>query len=289
MQLRSLGVSAEMDIRVIDRSLMMVFLLEECNLSCAHCVREEEPMPAGYRLEREQLTGCLADCASLESIRWVHFSGGEPTLWREGDLDLADLLVEISRAGLEPGFTTNGKAFEDYGICCDLFNRVLPYLERPVHLYLSIDTFHANFDVLTGRSLCLDNVLECRRAMPSKERGLLNINVAVVVSKDDSSLLPDGMVEHYRSLGVKVKVNPLKPKGLARSLAHLCPDLQSDRPEDLGAYYRYRTERLPEGEDRAAANIVLIGEDYYFPDPWRKVARLGHLPPELALAYSIDG
>jgi molybdenum cofactor biosynthesis enzyme MoaA len=31
------------EIRNIDRSFMMNFLLEECNFSCEHCVREDEP------------------------------------------------------------------------------------------------------------------------------------------------------------------------------------------------------------------------------------------------------
>jgi molybdenum cofactor biosynthesis enzyme MoaA len=277
-----------MELHIADRSLMMVFLLEECNLSCAHCVREEEPMPSGYRLEHEQLTGCLADCASLESVRWVHFSGGEPTLWHEGELDLADLLLEIDRAGFAPGFTTNGVLLEDLERCRDLLGRVLPRIGRPLRLYLSIDTFHRNFDASTGRARCLDNVIVCTSSMPGAAGRMLDLNVLTVVSRDASSLLPDGMVEHYSDLGADFVFTPLKRKGLARSMAHLCPDLGSDRPEDLGAYHRYRPERLPEGDYGAVANMVLIGEDYYLPDPWRKIASLGHLPPELALAYSND-
>ena len=97
-----------MEYDIIDRTLMMIFLLETCNLSCPHCVRDDEPMDTGYRLTSRQLLECLRDCDRLETIEWVHFSGGEPTLWREGERDLVDLLVDISNAGFEPGFTTNG-------------------------------------------------------------------------------------------------------------------------------------------------------------------------------------
>ena len=67
----------------INKSLMMIFLLEECNFSCNHCVREDEPMPINYKLTFEQLKLCLTDCQTLETIEWVHFSGGEPTLWTD--------------------------------------------------------------------------------------------------------------------------------------------------------------------------------------------------------------
>jgi len=93
---------------VLDKTLIMIFLLEECNNDCPHCVRTDEPMLPGYKLYSEQLKICLEDCKKLESIEWVHFSGGEPTIWREGALGLVDLLIAISDAGFDPGFTTNG-------------------------------------------------------------------------------------------------------------------------------------------------------------------------------------
>ena len=45
----------------IDSTFMMIFLLEECNFSCDHCVRCDEPMAPGYTLTYEQLNTCLSD------------------------------------------------------------------------------------------------------------------------------------------------------------------------------------------------------------------------------------
>jgi molybdenum cofactor biosynthesis enzyme MoaA len=275
----------DMPPKIADRSLMMVFLLEECDLSCPHCVRPDEPMPPGYRLTSSQLRGCLADCRGLDAVRWVHFSGGEPTLWREGELDLVDLLVGISEAGFEPGFTTNGVTMSDARRCDDLLRRYFDRADKRLRLYLSVDTFHANFDAASGRSRCLDNVARWRGAMPPDRVGLLEATVLTVVSRDAASLLPEGMVEQYQGLGLRFRFVPLMPKGRARSLASLCPDTTSDRPEDLGAYHRYRTRRDPRDPDEAA-NLVLIGDDYYLPDPWRRVARIGEMPVELVNAYS---
>jgi molybdenum cofactor biosynthesis enzyme MoaA len=172
-----------MGIEIGDKSLMMIFLLEECNFTCAHCVREDEPMVPGYKLSLGQLQLCLSDCRALESIRWVHFSGGEPTLWTERNRDLVDLLLNISKAGFTPGFTTNGSFFVDYSRCHDFFGKYVDGSTMPLRVYLSIDTFHRNFDVEKGRAQSLDNVMKCKQELPRAKADLLDIAVLVVVSK----------------------------------------------------------------------------------------------------------
>jgi hypothetical protein len=81
--------------------------------------------------------------------------------------------------------------------------------------------------------------------------------------------------------------------GKAKSFGDLCPDLSSDEPESLGAYERYHRkeirEVLDDTEDRDRADhINLIGDEYFFADPLRKVARLGQLPDEIIRAYTSE-
>ena len=284
MKKRDIEDNVRTEIKIIDKSLMMIFLLEDCNFSCPHCVLEDEPMYPDYKLSFKQLKMCLSDCNKLQSVQWVHFSGGEPTLWTDGKRDLVDLLIEISKGGFEPGFTTNGSYFADYNKCYDLFQKYLNNSNKPIRLYLSIDTFHNNFNIKKGRAKSLDNVIKCKSNMPSEKAKLINIAVIVVISKDSKSLLPDEMIEHYEPFGVKFVFIPLQLKGKAKSFAHLCPDLSSDKPEDLGAYYRFRPKETPK-KTTETSNMVLIDNDYYLPDPWRKVARLGHLPDKVINAY----
>lgn len=280
-----------MKIEIDNKSLMMIFLLEECNFTCAHCVREDEPMNPGYKLSFEQLQLCLSDCHSLESLRWVHLSGGEPTLWTERNRDLVDILLEIAKADFTPGFTTNGSLFVDYRGCNDFFARYVNSSAMTLRVYLTIDTFHHNFDPEEGRAQSLDNVLKCKQELPRARADLLDIAVIAVISKDFKSLLPNEMIAHYESLGVSFGFIPLLPKGKAKSLGHLCPDLTSDNPEDLGAYQRFHRKESRKKRDttnnRHRTNyLVLIGDDYYFADPWRKVAKLGYLPDTIIHAYS---
>jgi MoaA/NifB/PqqE/SkfB family radical SAM enzyme len=288
-----------MKIEMIDKSLMMIFLLEECNFDCPHCVRGDEPMDIGYKLSFRQLQLCLSDCRRLESITWIHFSGGEPTIWREGDRDLVDLLLEISNHGFTPGFTTNGSSFLDYDRCQDFFRRYVDRSISPLRLYFSIDTFHGNFDIEKGRALSLDNLTKYKQGLPRNEADLLDTRVVTVISKDYESLLPDEMVDHYQSLGVSFGFIPLGFRGRARSLGHLCPDLESDNPEDLGAYQRFITEDERKTRDKIgsleeANNLVLIGDTYYarvhgnqtFRESWQKIAQLDNLPDTIVRAYT---
>jgi len=243
-------------------------------------------MYPGYKLSFEQLKLCLLDCQELQSVQRIHFTGGEPTLWTDGNLGFVDLLIEVSKAGFNPCFTTNGSHFVDYQKCHDFFLKYLDDSSKPLDIFISIDTFHHNFDAEKGRSRGLDNILKCKRDMPPEKEKLLNIIVVVVISKDFNSLLPDEMVEYYESLGLTFNFIPLQFKGKAKSLSHLCPSLKSDKPEDLGAYYRFHQQKKKRKRD-ANHHIVLFDNDYYLASyiggrvRLRKFARLGHLQETL--------
>lgn len=275
-----------MDIRIRDKYFVMVFLLEECNFSCAHCVREDEPMEIGYKLSFEQHRRFLADCLSLESVRWVEHSGGETTLWSDGDLDLTDILIAEARAGFEPGFTSNGSLFVDSATCHDFFQKYFASVAMPLRVYISIDIFHKNYDAQKGRCLSLDNILSYRDNLPAPKRGMLDIIPLTYVTRETSSVLPEEMRRHYQKRGAPFRVLPVRPVGKARSFAHLCPDLSSDSSDKLGAYYPFRPDR-PRDARSDASNLVLIGENYLLPEPeWHVIGRLGDLPRAAIDAYS---
>jgi len=286
-------------IDIADKSLMMIFLLEECNFTCCHCVREDEPMECGYKLSFQQLRQCLKDCQNLESVSWIHFSGGEPTLWREDEQCLPDLLTEISQAGFTPGFTTNGSSFLNFDQCYDFFKRYTETSTNPLRLYLSIDTFHRNFDPDSGRAKSLDNVVKSGQKLPGDRGKLIDVRVGAAISKETESLLPEMMVDYYKSMGVTFHFFPVRPVGKAKSMRNLCPDLDSDKPADQGAYHRFhrmkqRSSPAKTVDSTKAAHIVLIGDNYWvsvndsyeFASRWRKISSLGRLSKEIILAYS---
>ena len=133
-------------------------------------------------------------------------------------------------------------------------------------------------------------MLRCKRELPAKAGDLLGEpEVVVIVSKDPASLLPDDMVAHYQSQGVRFGFGPLRYMGKARSMRDLCPELGRDDPDGLGAYQRYAPAKRRNTADHDAQRVIaeypiLIGDDYYVHignDPceraWRKLAKLGKL------------
>jgi MoaA/NifB/PqqE/SkfB family radical SAM enzyme len=67
----------------------VLFINNKCNLSCRHCniYSSEAPITKSYATVREEL-----EYSHSLGSRFVDFEGGEPTLWRDGDLGLNDLI-----------------------------------------------------------------------------------------------------------------------------------------------------------------------------------------------------
>ena len=78
----------------------VLFITNQCNLSCSHCsvYDHEHPTVKSYDQIKEELLYSY----KLGS-RFVDFEGGEPTLWRDGDLRLNDLIDLAHKIGF---FTT---------------------------------------------------------------------------------------------------------------------------------------------------------------------------------------
>ncbi|MDR1690981.1 MAG: radical SAM protein [Candidatus Methanoplasma sp.] len=79
-----------------------------CNLRCKHCTIHSQDIPGETRLSYDFIVKEMQDRFDSGS-RIMYFEGGEPTMWKDGDKDLGDLI----RAGREIGYnnigyTTNG-------------------------------------------------------------------------------------------------------------------------------------------------------------------------------------
>jgi molybdenum cofactor biosynthesis enzyme MoaA len=268
----------------VDRSQLFVMLLEECNFSCYHCAWKDgriESKPTthpGYKLSFEQLRNCLTDAQKLQSVQKIHFSGGETTLWKDGNRDFVNLLIDVDHAGFEPSFITNGSSFTHYENCQKFFERYFSASSRALHISHSLDTFHSNFDSQKRRAKSLDNLIAIRESLPVGRRSLLDVEVNACISKDSSSLLPEDMVEYYRSQGIEIRFHPLRPLGKAKSISHLCPNADSDNPEELGAFYPFYQQYKDYMKDHPGCLSLWGGEYHLF---GRKFAELGQLQKSL--------
>ena len=93
------------------RPLVNTMLINfNCNLRCKHCslVGNQDKLPSPFQISYGNAIKELKDYYQ-KGARILFFEGGEPTLWKDGDKDLRDLILEGRRIGyFVIGYTTNG-------------------------------------------------------------------------------------------------------------------------------------------------------------------------------------
>ena len=253
-------------------SMMGVALLHKCNFNCDHCGyiyigdTDDHPVKPGYRVTWDQMQRCIADCKSIKETTWsMLFTGGEPTLWEEGDLKFIDLLLAVEEAGIVPSFNTNGSYFDDLEQCREFFNRYAEKAKLTLQPFISMDNFHNNYDREKGRAVSLDNVVKVLEEMPPEKRELFKIHVVIIVTKDPDSTLPREMKEYYGAKGITFGDFPMMPIGNAKNLSDQMPEPPEFKPPPPPK----------EGEEVRNYGAVLMGESYYLQNV--KVGELGHL------------
>ena len=85
----------------------VIFITNRCNLSCKHCCVYEHQQPTDKTTEqvREEL-----EYSYRKGARFVDFEGGEPTLWRDGEKTVNDLILIAKQIGFfSCTVTTNAK------------------------------------------------------------------------------------------------------------------------------------------------------------------------------------
>ena len=252
---------------------LLVVLLSACNYDCPHCINSDEPLFPGYKLSYGQITQCLNDAMSFCNLNKISFSGGEPTLWQDGNIQFVDLLIEVSRLGIPTGFTTNGSGFVEYDKCVGFFDTYLYGSKKRLDVKISIDTFHNNFNSESLRASCLDNVIRYKKECAGNCGDLLNIEVYVTVSNDRSTFLPETMVDYYKDQSIDFRFRPLIKKGRARELQHVRFD--SKNVEAANSRDTNISSGVPH---RRHYYFILVGNTYYFDNhSWLPAGKLGSL------------
>lgn len=81
-----------------------------CNLSCEHCdaVHQKERTHNHLKLSYETVKEKLSSLYN-RGARVAYFEGGEPTLWKDGEKNLSDIILLAKEIGyFTTGYTTNG-------------------------------------------------------------------------------------------------------------------------------------------------------------------------------------
>ena len=134
-------------LRRTDPIVGSLIVTDRCNLACAHCA------VANLRRVNYPFDRLRADLQGMydQGVRILFLYGGEPFLWRDGDLRLVDVVAEARRIGyLLVNAVTNGTCGLD-----------LPGADL---LLVSVDGTREHHDQIRGRTY--DRVLANIRAAP---------------------------------------------------------------------------------------------------------------------------
>jgi MoaA/NifB/PqqE/SkfB family radical SAM enzyme len=81
-----------------------------CNLRCKHCsiAANEDKLPSPFQISWDAALEEMQDHFD-KGCRIIFFEGGEPTLWKDGEKNLRDLILKGKEIGyFVTGYTTNG-------------------------------------------------------------------------------------------------------------------------------------------------------------------------------------
>jgi len=114
--------------------VLVVFITDLCNLKCKHCCiyAQSSSTTKSYEQVEEDLHYCYK-----QGARFVDFEGGEPTLWRDGDKNLNDLIDLAKKIGFfSTTVTTNAQ--KDFSDC------------KADSIWVSMDGFEKFHDEIRG-------------------------------------------------------------------------------------------------------------------------------------------
>lgn len=216
-------------------------ITDSCNKQCRGCLRSANT--SEYRLSDSQFSAYLDDLRRLgESalLKYQFVTGGEPTIWKSGNIDIVDALISLFELNLIETISmpTNGKRFEDLNYTRDFFKRLSKRIDRKAIVGISISEYQENLGE-TGY-VAMDNLLRV-----SREPGMKVFPVILVTMSADDDI--DMRLQKIYP-GVPQRVVALAPLGDAEGLDELCPSLplHGCDKKSLGTFLPYFRKEIVE-------------------------------------------
>ena len=215
-----------------DKQIIILELTSLCNSRCPDCLRVERK-EENYTVKYEDFKIMIKEIKEF-SKNFKNFevklSGGEPTLWKDGDKDIIDLIKLCEKEKLHWALVTNGKKLSFPNYAKEFFEKLKDI--KNITIYVTLHFFHKNCDKLDN--VILDNILEYSNNVS------LYVQSTLTTKKENNVVLP--IVYKYAERGVKFLLNPLLPWGRAKNLDQdIVPylDLNSNNKSSLGDFEMY--------------------------------------------------
>lgn len=209
-------------------------LTDACNKRCRVCLRV--PGEKVHHMTRDMFERYLEDVHRVSGrfdIGFQFVTGGEPTIWKDDGLDVADVISALSKTGKIRSITlpTNGKRLENEAFAEPLLARISHGAAQTVIVGLSVAEYQEN--LIDGRCKALDNLtVQARR--PGNT--IMPIALVTLLKKDDTDQV---LKQNYPD--VFQRVTPLAPMGAGENEMSECPSvsLGSSDKSNLGSFLPY--------------------------------------------------
>lgn len=215
-----------------NKQIMIIETTSFCNSRCKHCLRTHSTS-GSYNFSYADLMIALDEIKefskNFDSFE-LKISGGEPTIWRDGEYNILDLLEQCEKRELNYSLVTNGKLFANKEYCKTFFENLKQRNVLSLNIFCTIDNFHENYFM---ESPILDNLL-------SVDSVKLNITVQSTCSTDKDFNISADFIKKYFDQGIKFIINPLLPWGKGIDCSNIPTlKLNSNNKESLGDYKKY--------------------------------------------------
>lgn len=233
---------------------LTISLLNGCNKVCKHCYRTAIPIDHGFKLNEREAMLCLDDASSLNSACLL--AGGEPTIWRDNEMDFLSLVKRVANHNSRVAFISNGFVFEDKRYANEFVNSYLQECDLPILMMFTVDFLHENYDSENKRVPFLDNLLE---ALEKHDKDKC---IAVFMishwTNDERLNIPMDVFEHYAGQRVRIEIDDFMMWGRGTQLDKLSCYVQvgSSDKRTLGPYKQVLMK------DMKNSNTIREGEDF---------------------------
>ncbi len=206
-------------------------LTDACNKRCRACLRVPGEKTNSRRFETiKQYIGDIERLTNNYKVDFQFVTGGEPTLWKEKENDVGDIIILLSGTGNVKNITmpTNGKRFEKMSYIEDLFQKISNGVDQAIIVGISIADYQDNF--INGRCKPLENLLAATQKTSNK---IFPVALVTLMKQDDMSV---ELEKAYPD--IIQRITPLAPLGAGEDMMTECPSfsLSGNDKSNVGSF-----------------------------------------------------
>jgi cyclic pyranopterin phosphate synthase len=221
---------------------LRISLTDNCNLRCFYCMPEEDyEFTQASKLMQASEIEALAKIFVAEGVNKIRLTGGEPLVRK----DAAQIILGLSRLGVDLSFTTNGARLHDF------IDVLLQAKIKSINV--SLDTLQAEkFQMITRR----DIYQQVKSNIDLLLRNNIQVKINVVVMKGLNDMEITDFVEWTREQPIEVRFIEFMPFEGNRWTSNKVVSME-DILAKVGSSYDYIP--LPGGSNDTAKHFTVTG------------------------------